>query len=122
MQHPGGGRLTVHALDTAHGKPAAAMRIDFAVREGDTWRQLKSVQTNAEGRTDAPFLSGAEMRTGQFELIFHVADYFRGCGVALPAVPFLDRVPLRFGIADASAHYHVPILCSPWSYSTYRGS
>lgn len=122
MQQPGGGRLTVHALDTAHGKPAAAMRIDFSVREGETWRRLKTVQTNAEGRTYVPLLGAEEMRTGEFELTFHVADYFRGRGVALPAVPFLDRVPLRFGIADKDAHYHVPILCSPWSYSTYRGS
>lgn len=122
MQQPGGGRLTVHALDTAHGKPAAAMRIDFSVRDGDSWRHLKTVQTNAEGRTDAPLLSAEDMRTGEYELTFHVADYFRGRGVSLATVPFLDRVPLRFGIADKDAHYHVPILCSPWSYSTYRGS
>lgn len=122
MQRAGGGRLTVHALDTAHGRPAAGMRIDFAQREGDGWRHVKTMHTNADGRTDAPVMTPEEMRSGQFELTFHVADYFRGRGVALADVPFLDQVPIRFGIGDASAHYHVPILCSPWSYSTYRGS
>lgn len=116
------GRLTLHVLDTAHGQPAGAMRVDFAVREGDAWRLVKTVHTNAEGRTDAPLMSAEEMRTGEFEFTFHVADYFRRRGVTLPNVPFLDRVPLRFGIADKDAHYHVPLLCSPWSYSTYRGS
>lgn len=122
MQPTGRGRLTLHVLDTAHGQPAPAMRVDFTVREGEGWRHLKTMQTNAEGRTDAPVLSADEMRTGEFELTFHVAEYFRRRGVVLPDVPFLDRVPLRFGIADRDAHYHVPLLCSPWSYSTYRGS
>lgn len=116
------GRLTLHVLDTARGEPAGAMRVDLTAREGETWRHVKTIHTNAEGRTDAPVMSADEMRAGEFELTFHVADYFRRRGAALPAVPFLDRVPLRFGIADKDAHYHVPLLCSPWSYSTYRGS
>lgn len=116
------GRLSTHVLDTATGRPAAAMRIDFSRIEGDRRIPLKSVITNADGRTDAPLLEAGEMRTGEFELLFHIGDYFRAHGALLPEPPFLDRVPLRFGIADAHAHYHVPLLCSPWSYSTYRGS
>jgi len=79
------------------------------------------VHTNAEGRTDEPLLAGDAMRRGVFELTFHVADYFRRRGCALAEPPFLDRVPIRFAIADPDAHYHVPLLCSPWAYSTYRG-
>jgi 5-hydroxyisourate hydrolase len=116
------GRLSTHVLDTAAGRPAAGMRIDFSVIEGERWRLLKTIRTNADGRTDAPLLDAAEMAAGQYKIEFHVADYFRATGTALPQPPFLDIVPLRFGIADASAHYHVPLLCSPWSYSTYRGS
>lgn len=116
------GRLSTHVLDTATGRPAAAMRIDFARIDGDVRVPLKSLTTNADGRTDAPLLQADEMRRGQFELVFFVGDYFRAQGVALPAPAFLECVPLRFGIADPHAHYHVPLLCSPWSYSTYRGS
>jgi len=116
------GRLSTHVLDTRAGRPAAGMRVDFAMLESGAWRKLKSVQTNADGRTDEPLMAGDAMRTGEFKLVFHVAEYFRGQGVELPQPPFLDRVPLRFGIADAAAHYHVPLLCTPWSYSTYRGS
>jgi 5-hydroxyisourate hydrolase len=113
------GRLTTHVLDTAHGCPAAGMRIELADADG---RLVCATRTNAHGRTDAPLLAAGAMRTGMFELTFHVGDYFRARGVALPEPPFLDRVPLRFGIADAQADYHVPLLCSPWSYATYRGS
>ena len=116
------GKLTTHVLDTAAGRPAAGMRVDFAAIEPAGARHLTTVHTNAEGRTDAPLLAGEAMRSGIYELTFHVADYFRGRGQALAQPPFLDRVPLRFGIADIAAHYHVPLLCSPWSYSTYRGS
>lgn len=116
------GRLTTHVLDTATGRPAAAMRIDFAVLDGDSWRHLKTLHTNADGRTDEPVLAGDAMTSGQFQLLFHVAHYYRGTGVQLADPPFLDVVPLRFGIADPNAHYHVPLLCTPWSYSTYRGS
>ncbi len=114
--------VTTHVLDTAHGCPAAGMRIDFSVLENGQWRLVKSVDTNSEGRTDAPLLAGTAVRKGEYRLLFHVAAYFRAKGVALAEPPFLDRVPLRFGIADPGAHYHVPLLCSPWSYGTYRGS
>ncbi len=116
------GKLTTHVLDTAIGKPAAGLRVDFAVLDGNVWRHIKTLHTNTEGRTDEPLMTGDAMRTGEFELVFHVAEYFRGKGQHLPDPPFLDRVPLRFGIADTAAHYHIPLLCSPWSYSTYRGS
>ena len=117
-----GGKLTTHVLDTANGCPAAGMRIEVAVLENGAWVDLKVLHTNADGRTDKPLLAAAEMRSGEFRLVFHVAEYFRARGVPLPDPPFLDSVPLRFGIADPLAHYHVPLLCSPWSYSTYRGS
>ena len=116
------GRLTTHVLDTAHGQPAAGMSIEFAVREGAQWTLIKSLTTNADGRTDEPLLAADAMHTGEFQLVFHVGDYFRRVGVSLPRPAFLDQVPLLFGIADANAHYHVPLLCSPWAYSTYRGS
>jgi 5-hydroxyisourate hydrolase len=116
------GRLTTHVLDTARGRPAAGMRIAFAVLEGSSWRELKTLQTNTDGRTDEPLLAGGAMRVGQYRLVFHVAEYFRAQGEQLPEPPFLDRVPIRFGIADPAGHYHVPLLASPWSYTTYRGS
>jgi len=117
-----GGKLTTHVLDTANGCPAAGMKIEFAVLENGAWVDLKVLYTNADGRTDKPLLAGAEMRSGEFRLVFHVAVYFRARGTQLPDPPFLDSVPLRFGIADPLMCYHVPLLCSPWSYSTYRGS
>jgi len=116
------GRLSTHVLDTGSGRPAAGMRIDFSVLDGDRWKLLKTVHTNADGRTDEPLLAADAMQAGQFKLVFHVAAYFRACGEKLADPPFLDTVPLRFGIADRDAHYHVPLLCTPWSYSTYRGS
>lgn len=116
------GKLTTHVLDTAGGKPAAGMKIELSMLEGAAWKLLKSRQTNADGRTDAPLLEGDELKKGQYRLVFDVAAYYRAQGVKLPDPPFLDRVPLRFGIADAAQNFHVPLLCSPWSYSTYRGS
>jgi 5-hydroxyisourate hydrolase len=116
------GTLTTHVLDTSAGLPAAGMRIDFAAVDEHRGRGVRTVYTNAEGRTDEPLLAADAMRAGEFELTFHVAEYFRGQGHALADPPFLDRVPIRFAIADVAAHYHVPILCSPWAYSTYRGS
>ena len=116
------GKLTTHVLDTAIGKPAAGMRIDLAVVEANGPQLLKSVTTNADGRTDAPLLTDASMRAGIYELTFHVAAYHRAQNVVLADPPFIDRVAVRFGVADANAAYHVPLLCSPWSYSTYRGS
>ncbi len=116
------GRLTTHVLDTARGCPAAGMRIEFSVVGEAGTLLVATVHSNAQGRTDAPLLDGEAMRRGQYELLFHVGDYFRAQGVVLAEPAFIERVPLRFGIADPGAHYHVPLLCSPWSYATYRGS
>ena len=114
--------LTTHVLDTAHGRPAAGMALELVRLDEDGSRQvLKTVRTNADGRTDAPLLAGEELTPGVYEIVFEVGDYFAD-QTEVPDPPFLDRVPLRFGIADPSAHYHVPLLASPWSYSTYRGS
>ena len=123
MTDPQTGHLTTHVLDTASGKPARGVTVTlFAIDASGTRRLIKSTQTNGDGRCDAPFLSGAEMAIGAYELVFEVAAYFRAAGVALSDPPFLDVVPIRFGIADARAHYHVPLLISPYGYSTYRGS
>ena len=115
------GGLTTHVLDTANGKPAAGMSVELFVVDGETRTQMKSVRTNADGRTDGPLLSREEFAVGQYEIVFDVAGYFDR-DTDLPEPPFLGRVPIRFGIADPDAHYHVPLLVSPWSYSTYRGS
>ena len=118
------GRLTTHVLDTAQGKPAASMAIELwrlGPQSGDR-KLLKTIRTNADGRTDVPLLSEGELEAGVYELVFAVGDYFAGQPVATTKPPFLDRVPVRFGIADPDAHYHVPLLVSPWAYSTYRGS
>ncbi|MFQ0814325.1 5-hydroxyisourate hydrolase [Brucella anthropi] len=117
------GKLSTHVLDTAHGSPAAAMRVDlYRIGANGAAELVKRTVTNLDGRTDAPLLSEDEMRTGTYELQFHVAEYFDGRGADQANPPFLDRVPIRFSIADADGHYHVPLLVSPWSYSTYRGS
>lgn len=112
--------LTTHVLDTARGRPAAGIRLelfrlDLTSGERDL---IKETRTNADGRTDAPLLD--ELESGVYELVFEVGEYFAGEGV--PDPPFLGRVPVRFGIADPASHYHVPLLVSPWSYNTYRGS
>jgi 5-hydroxyisourate hydrolase len=114
------GRLTTHVLDTAGGRPAAGVRIELSVREGDGWRALAAVTTNADGRTDAPL--AAALAAARYRLVFHVGAYFRAQGAKLADPPFLDQVPIEFAVADPDAHYHVPLLVSPWSYSTYRGS
>ena len=116
------GKLTTHVLDTANGCPAAGMRVVLHRIENGAPRQLKAVVLNADGRADAPLLEGAELRPGRYRLVFAVAAYFTGRGAALAEPPFLDEVPLDFGIASADQHYHVPLLTSPWAYSTYRGS
>jgi 5-hydroxyisourate hydrolase len=116
------GKLTTHVLDTAHGCPAANLTIELWAIAPQTRTLLKTLTTNAEGRTDAPLLMDAEFKVGYYELVFAVGEYFMQKHVELPEVPFLDRVPIQFGIADPTAHYHVPLLASPWSYSTYRGS
>ncbi|WP_341915317.1 hydroxyisourate hydrolase [Ferrovibrio terrae] len=115
-------RLSTHVLDTMHGKPAAGVTIELYALDGDARRLVKTVTTNADGRTDAPLLAGEAYKPGQYELVFHIGAYFRGLGVTLPSPGFLDIVPLRFAMAEADGHYHVPLLASPWSYSTYRGS
>lgn len=116
------GKLSTHVLDTAHGAPAAAMRVELYRISAGGAELIKRAVTNLDGRTDAPLLSGEEMREGTYELQFHVAEYFEGRGAEQANPPFLDLIPLRFAIADADGNYHVPLLVSPWSYSTYRGS
>ncbi|HXF89995.1 MAG TPA: hydroxyisourate hydrolase [Xanthobacteraceae bacterium] len=115
------GRLTTHVLDTARGMPAAGMTVEL-FRVGEGRRLLKTVRTNKDGRCDAPLLEAADLVVGQYELVFAVAAYFRSASVALSAPPFLDDVPIRFAVADTAAHYHVPLLVSPYGYTTYRGS
>ena len=115
------GRLTTHVLDTARGRPAAGLRIElFSLDEGR--RLLKSAVTNTDGRADAPLLEGDQFRAGGYELLFRAGEYFRASGTVLASPPFLDDIPIRFGIADPAQHYHVPLLLSPYAYSTYRGS
>lgn len=115
--------LTTHVLDTALGKPAEGLAIDLFHLEGETRRHLKSVVTNSDGRVDGgPILIGETFRKGTYELVFHAGDYLRRSGVILAEPAFLDVIPIRFGIADESGHYHVPLLISPYGYSTYRGS
>src|SRR3954466_11203293 len=111
-------RLTTHVLDLSAGTPAAGMRIEL--RSGSV--VLADVRTNSDGRCAQPLLEGADFRAGRYSLIFHVSEYFKARGVQLPDPPFLDRVVVEFGISDATSHYHVPLLVTPWSYSTYRGS
>ena len=114
--------LTTHVLDVAHGTPAAGMRIDFSVREGERYRLVCTVVTDADGRAPAPLLGEADIASGQYELVFHVAAYYAQRGVSAADPPFLDTVPVRFGLAHPREHYHVPLLVTPWSYTTYRGS
>ena len=115
------GKLTTHVLDTANGCPGHGIAVTL-FRLGAQRELLITTTTNADGRVDRPLLEGAEMVSGQYELVFGAGDYFRAWGAELPQPPFVDEVVLRFGIADPDAHYHVPLLVSPWSYSTYRGS
>ena len=118
------GRLTTHVLDTVHGRPAAGLEIELyrIDPESDARERLHVVRTNAEGRTDGPLLTGDALRAGIYELVFCLGDYFAAVGRANAPIPFLDKVPVRFGISDPAANYHVPLLASPWAYSTYRGS
>lgn len=116
------GRLTTHVLDAAHGCPGSALKIELFRVEGAQLELLTTVQTNSDGRCDAPVLEGDGYRTGVYQLHFHAGDYYRARGVELPAQAFLDVVVLRFGIDAEQDHYHVPLLISPYSYSTYRGS
>jgi 5-hydroxyisourate hydrolase len=115
-------RLSTHVLDTANGKPAPGIRVQLFALQGDSRTLITERVTNADGRTDAPLLAGDTMATGTYELVFFAGDYFRNSGAKMPTPAFVDVVPIRFGIADAAGHYHVPLLVSPWSFSTYRGS
>ena len=115
------GRLTTHVLDTAAGRPAAGVAIELFRLDPDRQR-LASLATNADGRCDRPLLEGAALAAGQYELLFRIGDYFAAQGHALPRPRFLDEVVIRFGIAAPDQHYHVPLLISPYGYSTYRGS
>lgn len=117
------GRLSTHVLDTAQGRPAAGVQIElWALDETGARRLLRAAVTNADGRTDAPLLEGDDLAVGEYELVYDVGAYFAGAGAALADPPFLGLVPVRFAVADAAGHYHVPLLVSPWAYSTYRGS
>ncbi len=120
------GKLTTHVLNTAHGCPGAGMKIELYRIHRQTSNEVRqligNVCTNHDGRCDTPLLEQDQFLAGEYELVFHAGDYFATQAVQLPSPPFLDRIALRFGVADPSAHYHVPLLVSPWSYSTYRGS
>jgi 5-hydroxyisourate hydrolase len=118
------GKLTTHVLDTAHGCPAADLKIELWRIDSQTDQRnlIKTVSTNSDGRTDSPMLDESEISVGIYELVFAIGEYFASKSAPTVEPAFLDRVPIRFGIADATAHYHVPLLASPWSYSTYRGS
>lgn len=116
------GRLTTHVLDTAQGQPGEGIRIDVYRLDGEQRTALKTVTTNDDGRCDAPILEGSAFEAGEYELVFHAGDYLRKQGVQGQEPRFLDVIPLRFGVADETQHYHVPLLLSPYGYSTYRGS
>jgi 5-hydroxyisourate hydrolase len=118
------GKLTTHILDTAQGCPAANVEIQLWALDRQSGQRtlLKTVRTNLDGRTDLPLLAEEEFQSGMYELVFEIGEYFRQLQSPLPDLPFLDQIPIRFGIADPTAHYHVPLLVSLWSYSTYRGS
>ena len=118
--------LSTHVLDTYHGRPAEGMVVSLYALQPDGLGEpslIRRVELNADGRSsDGPLISNEELRPGTYRLVFELAAYFTRQGVCLPQPPFLDRVPLEFGIAQADRHYHVPLVCTPWTYSTYRGS
>ncbi|MCH2156202.1 MAG: hydroxyisourate hydrolase [Opitutales bacterium] len=116
------GKLSTHILDTYHGTPAGGVSVELWILGGQEDMQLKTLITNTDGRTDGLLLDAEEMAPGRYELVFHIGDYFRDRGVSNGNPGFLDIIPIRFGIDDVTQGYHVPLLVSPWSYSTYRGS
>lgn len=116
------GRLTTHVLDTAQGKPAAGVKITLYRISGTSHEKIAETVTNADGRTDAPMLEGKALKVGSYELVFAAGAYLRASEQATGEVLFLDEIPIRFGVVDADGHYHVPLLISPFAYSTYRGS
>ena len=117
-----GGRLTTHVLDTARGKPAGGVKILLFRIDGGAHVPVAETVTNADGRTDVPLLTAGQLQVGQYEIVFLAGDYLRATGQAVGGTLFLDEVPIRFGVSDADQHYHVPLLISPFAYSTYRGS
>ncbi len=114
--------LSTHVLDTMHGCPAAGMKVELFSTDGEQTTLVKSLTLNHDGRTDAPLFENAALKVGTYRLTFDVAAYFKARGVQLPEPNFLNKVSLDFGVAHVDQHYHVPLLVSPWSYSTYRGS
>lgn len=116
-----GGKLTTHVLDTARGKPAAGLTLSLYRWDSEGRALVRQAVTNADGRCEAPLMEGASFAPGEYEIVFHAGDYLRDAGFDLPDPAFLDLVPIRFGMAEES-HYHVPLLLSPYGYSTYRGS
>ena len=116
------GKLTTHVLDTARGTPGAGIDVRVYRYSVRGYEQVAHALTGADGRCAAPLLEGSALVSGRYRLEFAAGAYFRACGIALPDPPFVDIVTIDFGVADATAHYHVPLLVSPWSYSTYRGS
>jgi 5-hydroxyisourate hydrolase len=116
------GKLSTHVLDTAHGKPAAGLKLELFELSKSARQLVTTMITNQDGRTDSLLLTPASMHIGTFELVFYVGDYFASLGLKLSEPKFLDIVPIRFGVFNADQNYHVPLLVSPYSYSTYRGS
>jgi 5-hydroxyisourate hydrolase len=116
------GKLSTHVLDTAQGKPGAGVKVELYAVDGGQRTLLKQDATNQDGRCNTPLLEGEQLRAGQYELVFAAGDYFAAQGVALPSPRFIDRVTIAFGVADPGQNYHVPLVVTPWSYSTYRGS
>ena len=116
------GKLSTHILDTVHGGPAPNVAVELYSMDGATPKLLVTTRTNADGRTDAPLLKDAEVKRGRYRLVFHIGEHFRSTGMKLPDPAFVDVVPIDVGIAEDGGNYHVPLVCSPWTYSTYRGS
>ena len=116
------GKLSTHVLDTAHGRPAAGVAIALYAVDGESRSVLVRATTNTDGRCDAPLLEGEALQAGYYELVFAAGDYFAARGVAVTEPRFVDRVTIAFGVADPQESYHVPLVVTPWSYSTYRGS
>lgn len=116
------GKLSTHVLDTLHGTPAGNVTIELYALDGPSRQRILQTRSNADGRCDHPLLQGEQLKKGRYELVFHVGDYFAAKGVALPEPSFLNQVSINFGVADPAQNYHVPLVVTPWSYSTYRGS